>query len=287
MRPRTALSRFAGLAPRGERDLDAQRLEPAAKVARMLVGEKLRRCHERNLPPRLDGAGRRQRRHQRLAAAHIALHQPQHRLRELQVRLDLGEHAFLGARRPKRQGRKETVFERARGHEGPARVVLDTLAQELQRQLVRQKLLESEPPLCRMASIEEQRDRCIGGRPMHVLQRLAQARQLHPLEKRRRQPVHEVPLGRLIERRAHQLPEPSLSEPFGPGIDRRQMLIGTDGFRDVGPAVFRVHDLQARRPATHFAEAADAHAPFEPLLLFRREMKEPQREIARAVAHPR
>ena len=279
-------SRLARLPPGRERDVDAEGLEPAAKVPGVLIREKLRRSHERDLTTCLDGAGRRKGRDEGLAAADIALHQPQHRLGDFQVRLDFLEHALLGRRRPKRQRGEEPAFERAGGDEGPSRILLNAPSQEFQGQLVRQELLECEPSLRRMASVEEQLDRCIGWRPMHVLQRLPQARQLRALEKRRGQPVREVLGGSLVEGRAHQLTEPSLSESLGPGVNRSQMLVGTHCFRDVGPAVFRMHDLEARRAATHFAEAADAHPSLEAFLLFRREVKEPQSEVARAVADP-
>ena len=84
-RPNT-LARLAGLPARGERDVDPERLEPAAKIVGVLVGQEFRRRHERDLVTGLDGARRGERRHQRLAAADIALHEPQHRLRELKIR---------------------------------------------------------------------------------------------------------------------------------------------------------------------------------------------------------
>ena len=65
------------------------------------------------------------------------------------------------------------------------------------------------------------------------------------------------------------------------------MLIRARCRRGVDPPVLGVHHLQARRPAAHFAEAADADAAREPLALLRREMKESQREKARAVGDSR
>ena len=46
----------------------------------MLIGQQFGRRHQRDLPAQLNGLRRRQRRDQSFAAAHIALHQAQHRL---------------------------------------------------------------------------------------------------------------------------------------------------------------------------------------------------------------
>ena len=85
-RPAHLLPRLASLPARGECDLDPQRFEPAAKVSGVLVGQQLRRRHERDLMSGLDGPSRGDRRDQRLAAADIALHEAQHGLRESKVR---------------------------------------------------------------------------------------------------------------------------------------------------------------------------------------------------------
>ena len=72
-------ARLAGLPPGQQRHGNPQRLEPAPKILRMLVGQKFGRRHQRRLPARLHGLRRGQRRNQGLAAAHVALHQAQHR----------------------------------------------------------------------------------------------------------------------------------------------------------------------------------------------------------------
>ena len=92
-------ARFAGQPPGEERNGDSHRLEPAPETLRVLIGEQLGGRHQRDLPSAFDGGGRRERCDQRLAATHVPLHQPQHRLVELEVRLDLAEHAPLRARR--------------------------------------------------------------------------------------------------------------------------------------------------------------------------------------------
>ena len=122
---------------------------------------------------------------------------------------------------------------------------------------------------------------------MHVLQGLAQRRQLRVREHRGGQPVLELARGRLVEREAHQLTQPSLGESFGAGIDRRQMLFGAGRRGPIDAPIFGVHDFQALGAAAHFAEAAYAGAARQPFLLLRGEIKESQREETRAVADPR
>ncbi len=152
---------------------------------------------------------------------------------------------------------------------------------------MREELLEREPPLRRMAPIEKQIDRRVGGRTMDVLQGLPQSRQLRALEERGGQPVRQILGGRLLERGPDELAEPALSEALGRGIDRGQVLIGARRGRSVGAPVLGVHHLEARRSAAHFAETADAHAAREAFALPCREMKESQREKARAVGDSR
>ena len=75
--------RVAGTArvPAGEqRDADTERLEPCREVARVLLGEELRRRHHRGLAAVFGSAHGRQRSDHGLAGAHVALHQPHHRV---------------------------------------------------------------------------------------------------------------------------------------------------------------------------------------------------------------
>ena len=65
------------------------------------------------------------------------------------------------------------------------------------------------------------------------------------------------------------------------------MLIGARRGRRVGAAVLRMHHLESRGPAAHFAEAADADAAGEALALSCREVKESQRQKPRAVGDSR
>ena len=61
------------------------------------------------------------------------------------------------------------------------------------------------------------------------------------------------------------------------------MILGRREIRIDAP-ILGMHDFKSGGTAPHFAETADARAAREPRLLLRREVKESQREEARAVA---
>lgn len=70
----------------------------------MLLGQQLGGRSQGHLFAVFDRQHRGQCRHHGLAAAHIALHQPQHRCRLRQIVGDLLEHALLRAGELERQG---------------------------------------------------------------------------------------------------------------------------------------------------------------------------------------
>ncbi len=151
-----------------------QRLEPAPEVLRMLIGQQFGRRHQRDLALHLHGMSRGERRHQCLAATDIALHQAQHGLRAGEILLDLAQHPLLGRGQPERQGGQQPVFERAVGRERPARIALNALPQELERQLVREQFFEGKPALRRMPPVQQLIDGCVRRRPVHITQGVAQ-----------------------------------------------------------------------------------------------------------------
>jgi len=108
--PRLALD-AAGEQPR----LDAERREERRDGRQVLLGQELRRRHERGLAARLDRAERREQRHERLAAADVALEQATHGMRRREVLADLGERALLRGRRAERQRRTQRGREPRRG----------------------------------------------------------------------------------------------------------------------------------------------------------------------------
>ncbi len=90
----------------------------------MLLGEQLRRSHERRLRTAARGAGRRRRRDHRLAAAGIALQEAQHRHAAREIGARLGEHPRLGTRERERQRREEAPLELRRIGELPGGIGL-------------------------------------------------------------------------------------------------------------------------------------------------------------------
>jgi hypothetical protein len=119
---------------------------------------------------------------------------------------------------------------------------------------------------------------------MHILQGVAQGRQAGIGQHRGGQPVLCAGGVRLVERHTDEQAQPRLGHSFGPGINRRQMILGrTLGMR-IDPPIFRVHDFQARGTATRLAEAANARAARETVLLLRGEMEKTQSQKAGAVA---
>ena len=68
-------------------------------------------------------------------------------------------------------------------------------------------------------------------------------------------------------------PQPRLRHAFGRRVDRREDFLERRGL-GADPAVLRVHDLEAERPAAHLAEAANARAACESGLLSTRKIEE-------------
>jgi hypothetical protein len=76
---------------------DAGRAGQRRQPLHVLAGENLGRGHHHALPARLDRREQRQKRHQRLARAHVALQQAVHPLGRGHVRSDLFDRAGLRA----------------------------------------------------------------------------------------------------------------------------------------------------------------------------------------------
>jgi hypothetical protein len=79
-----------------EIDADAERFEPAAEIERVLLGQDLRRSHQRRLLARLDRAQHRIHRHERLPRPDITLEQPVHRRTLAEIGIDLAHDPPLG-----------------------------------------------------------------------------------------------------------------------------------------------------------------------------------------------
>ena len=98
------LPRLALLLARQPAHLDAEGCQPVGEVDGVLFGQQFGRRHQPHLAAVAYGLQRRQGRDQRLAGAHVPLHQPHHGMAALQILADLGHHPVLGPGRLERQG---------------------------------------------------------------------------------------------------------------------------------------------------------------------------------------
>ncbi len=90
----------------------------------------------------------------------------------------------------------------------------------------------------------------------------------------------------LIERHADEQAQTSLSHAFGQGINRREVIFGGGGSVRIDPPIFGMHDFQAHRSAARLAEAADARAARQAILLLRGKVKETQGQKAGTIRDP-
>ena len=167
---------------------DAQRLQPAHQLGKVLGRQNLGRRHQGALPARIDADGRCQRRHHGFARAHIALQQAVHGHVAGEVEGNFLAHPALGCRQGKgeccqqllmqgqadRRRRLKLLQHRAwrlaglwaaRSQHGGAQARALALGLQL-RQLLRQQLLGLEPLPGRMAVILQRGQRNVWRRVM-------------------------------------------------------------------------------------------------------------------------
>jgi hypothetical protein len=108
-----------------QRHANAEGFEPRREVPRVLLGQELGGRHHRGLATVLDGAHGRERRHDGLAGAHVALHQPHHRVRTAEVRGDLAPHTALGGGKGEGQRRDEPLDPTAARRKWPGCIAID------------------------------------------------------------------------------------------------------------------------------------------------------------------
>ncbi len=164
----------------------AQGFEPATQVVEMLLGQQLGRRHQGGLLADFHCLHRGQRSHHGLAAADVALYQPQHGRGFAEVRLDLVEDAPLRTGEFEGQGLAQLAGQRRAAQRG-RRMRLLRQALAAQAQVMGEELLQCQAPLRRMAAGEQCGDVLSGLRAMHGEQGLAQRWQVQRLAQCARQ----------------------------------------------------------------------------------------------------
>ena len=261
------------------RELDGQAVEPMRELAEVLLGQDFGGRHERDLPSGLDRLQRGQRRDDRLAAADVALQQALHRHRALQVVADLAPDALLRPRQLERDAPEKRPGQRAGAGQHRRAPGRSRFPVRLQRELLRDQLVELEARPRRMRALVER-----------MLREPGQPR------RRRVQKAHGVGESPQVAARDEPVRQ-RLGDERGVGGERArddlaQGLLRESGRRRVnrGEAVrqrrtrldhleLRVDDLAAEVSVAHLAEDAQAPARRERLLLARIEMKEAQHEL--------
>ncbi len=253
------VARAALLAAGQQRDLHPGARGKLLQGRVMLARQDLGRRHQRRLRSRLDRVEHGEERHHRLAAADIALQQPQHPQRRRHVAGDLGERLALPHGQREGQGADHFLVQRARRGERTARQALLVRAHQRDRELVGQQLVEGEA-LARRRQGQEIVGRL---RRMRGQQRIAPRRPFLAREPGRvlpfRQRLHTQQRG--VDRLLHHLE----AEPGGQAIDRldrlellrRVRVLDMVGVGDLD-LVVEMLDLAAHHP-----RRADRQQPLE------------------------
>ena len=135
----------SALAAREQRNAQASRRAEAADGLKMLARQQFGRRHQCRLRAGLDRRRHGEERHDRLAAADIALEQAQHAAGAREIGVDLGERAGLRAREREGQGGEDRFAQLSRRGKPPSGASLEPGADHGKRKLVGEKLVISEP----------------------------------------------------------------------------------------------------------------------------------------------
>ena len=111
----------------------------------MLAGKQFGRRHKCGLRTSLDRRRHGEERHDRLAAADIALEQAQHPILASEVRIDLGKRARLRSRQLEGEGSQDSFPQVPRALKPSPRASLHAGADHGKRKLIGEKLVISEP----------------------------------------------------------------------------------------------------------------------------------------------
>ena len=149
--------------------------EPVGQLGEVLLGQDLGGRHQRALPAGVDGHAGGQRRHHRLAAAHVALQQAVHGLGARQVGGDFLAHAALRAGQVEGQRGQQLLGQAAARRVQGRRPQAGALGTRLVlRQLLRQQLLGLQALPGRVAVVLQFAQRRVGRWVVQKCERLAQ-----------------------------------------------------------------------------------------------------------------
>ena len=245
----------------------------------MLFGQDLGGRHERDLASAFDRLERGERSDDRLARADVALQQSLHRRRAFQVAADFGPNALLRTRQLERYAREQfgRQLAGARQHRRAPRRA--RFAMRLERELLREQLVDLEPCPRRMRSRFQRASR----ERRQFRRRLVQ--KIHGIGER---PVitspHEVVRDHFggaarvdNERAGDDFAEHVLRKAGRRRVNRRQTIGERRAIRH--DLELRVHDLEPVMTFAHFAEDPHAVASRQRLLVTRIEREETQYEL--------
>ncbi len=241
----------------------------------MLRRENFGGRHQRALPAGRHGLRRRQRGHDCLAAAHVALQQPVHRRGLREVGGDFGHAALLSRREGEGDGRPQLRREAMRPGRGGQRRRLPPLslcAGLLLGQLLRQQFVELQAPLRRMRA-RFQRGQGRGRRSMQGAQARGQIGQMMARQFLLR---HGVAPDQPLERPSHGLAQIALRHAGRGGIDRRERV--RQGRIGVHQLPGRVHHLPTKQALPHLPMHPQPHPGLQGFELIGVEVEQPQGE---------
>ena len=272
------LARLALHLAREPLDIQAQRFKPRTEIAQVLFGQQFGRRHQRHLVTAFHGGNSRECRHHRLAAAHIALHEPQHGMRTGEITCHFTADARLGFRQREGQRCQQAIAQGTCAFERRRFTLLHRCPHAPQREMLREQFLERQAFLRRMHAELQLAQIHIRRRPMHVQQGITKRSHAERATDIVGNQFEPVILRQVCQRLGNHTAKTTWPQPFRGGIDRRQPLIHHHRLTGLDTLVLWMHHLQALRPLTHFAEAEHARAFRQLIDLALAEMEETQQQ---------
>ena len=176
----------------------------------MLRCKDLRGRHQHGLIAVFDGDQRSLKRHDGLAAAHIALQKASHGLRPPHVFNDLSKDTFLRARGTKGQDLLNCVAHVFVRCKSDPRTFSQTPALQVQAELQIEELFKNKSGMGSRGEALQVCHGCTGWRKVRLAQGLQARRQTESLADRKWQGVdHRRTRGKLVQQTPHHLPHPS------------------------------------------------------------------------------